>query len=542
MKFLMVLKEYFLDKLESSDTLLYNSIADEIADQWSTTYNSFLNLNDVLINLDFNILHPDNIVLDRICKVKLASIKSKDGYLIITSDNTIHKSLIKNNIPCKYVSKFSVVHIFRELYKKFKIIITVLIDILIGIIIYYSSSRIRKRLSNHKILLYDVFVLKNSLDTGVFVDRWYVGFDNTKVNFQNYYIPTILESPIKKLAHHFNGVYSRNKILIKDSFLTPLNHLNILSSFFYNRTPAKFNFNIADLDLQDIISNEIKKSKFCISRYRSKKNIFFKNLKTLNCDLKVIEWNENQIIDKTFCFFFQKYYSKANIVSIRPFLQSRHLLNLFITDYDIKNNLCSIKVYNTSLAMQKFVPHKLRINSLLLPYNRRSNLSTQAIGVFNNIKAELCILAVLPLDLDRSIEIIKHLIHLENNFRIYIRPHPNNYNYFKNNTPLNLIIIDDDQGFCESIRVSDIVLTSSTSFVIEAIELNKKVIIIAGNGDLFKIPLKEELNESSYKISLSPSQTKQFVGDFIHKNKPITNENYFAEKQGIISPSYFFDL
>jgi hypothetical protein len=536
----MVLKEFSLDKLDESTTIELNSIANQVCEKWILSYELFLNSNDLLTNLDFNVLHPENILLERICKIQLASIKSKNNYIITTSDRYIYKSLIRNNIPCKKNDNIKLIKNFKSFLKKIRISLIILLDVFFSIIIYYSSKEIRKKISNKKIFLYDIFILKNSFISGDFKDRWYSGFDFTKVNFQSYYIPTILESPIKKIIHHFKSTYSNNRILIKDNFIKPLDHLAILYSFFNKRTLRNINFNIIDLDIQDIVLNEVKKSKYCISRYRSKKNsYFFKQLKNINCDLRVIEWNENQIIDKTFCYYFLKYFPNENIISVRPFSQSKHLLNMFITNYDIDNYLCSNRVYNTSKGMQAFVPIHLRKNKYLIPYNRRSKLDLESyIPIENND-----ILVVLPLDIERSNKIINHLRHLENNFNIKIRPHPSNYFYFKKNVTKDLIIINNDKEFNESIISSNLVISSSSSFVLEAIELKKKVIIIAGNGDLFKIPLLDQLDESSFKISLSIKQTNKFVNYFMNLHEEISHNTYSAlmQEEGIINPNTFFD-
>ena len=150
---------------------------------------------------------------------------------------------------------------------------------------------------------------------------------------------------------------------------------------------------------------------------------------------------------------------------------------------------------------------------------------------------------VLPLDIERSNKIINHLRHLENNFNIKIRPHPGNYFYFKKNVTKDLIIINNDKEFNESVIASNLVISSSSSFVLEAIELKKKVIIIAGNGDLFKIPLLDQLDESSFKISLSIKQTNKFVNYFMNLHEEISHNTYSAlmQEEGIINPNTFFD-
>ncbi len=534
-------KEFSLDNLDISTTIELNSIANQICKKWVLSYELFLKSNDLLTNLDFNVLHPENTLLERICKIRLASIKSKKNYIVTTSDRCIYKSLVRNNIPCKKNDNIKLFKNLLSILKKVRLSLIILLDVFSSIIIYFFSNEIRKKISNKKIFLYDIFILKNSIITGDFKDRWYTGFDFNKVNFQSYYVPTILESPIKKIVHHFKSTYINNRILIKDNFIKPLDHLAIIYSFFIKQAPKNISFNIIDLDIQDIVLNELKKSKYCISRYRSKKNrYFFEQLKNINCDLRVIEWNENQIIDKTFCYYFKKYFHNDNIISVRPFSQSKHLLNLFITNYDIENHLCSNRVYNTSVGMQTFVPIHLRKSKYLIPYNRRSKIDLGSHIPSKNKN----ILVVLPLDIDRSNKIIDHLKHLENNFNIKIRPHPSNYFYFKKNITNDLIIINNDKEFNESIKASNLVISSSSSFVLEAIELKKKIIIIAGNGDLFKIPLLDQLDKSSLKISLSTKQTNEFVNYFMNSYEKTSHKTDSAimQEQGVINPNIFFDF
>ena len=472
-------------------------------------------------NNDLNILHPVFSKDDRIkglfyqlCKLSLVKKLYKKNIKSFSTSDKVLAKIIKNkyqDVSIKLAKK-NKIRIFTE-------ILTFAKNFFYIINLYLAKNVKRKEeiiRNNKEIIIIETFYSKNLFKNNEFNEQYHctIKNKNTKLNLKRniYFYPTILiNEPLKK---YINLAKKKlDKQIFCFDFLYLKDYFRALSfSLFFNKEKIR-NVFFDQYRVDDLIKSFINENRNNRSTIIAILNyFFFKRLKEKDIKIKlIIDWYENQIIDKGFILGKNKFYTNVKCkghmgfvtdfdtsVRLKPtiFEQKQKLIpnEILVCGPRIKKIICQ---NNNSLKI-KIVPairnqHMYKLNKVAIKRNKK--------------KREL--LVIFSADNDETYKILDILNKIKNDkdlrsYSIKIRLH--------RQTPKTKIqdkirdFIIDDKEFMNSLLRSDLVIVTGSTAAIEAFIAGKNVIIIGNTDGLTKNPLRDKTSKNTYRVCYNESQ------------------------------------
>lgn len=494
-----------IDNLDLELTKELNKISFEIKDNCINLFDDLYEENPSIVSFASNLLSKDS--------------NFSDSYKLISQLFLIHKLLLKKPRLTIKVSNKDLYRFCKKKFKTKKIILNtqnlsffkiksvfyIFLTIIINITFKFLFHNKEKY---SEINLIDTFVLKSSLNNGKYNDRWYNSF---KFDLKNcFYLPTLLVSPFK-LYSTLKTINDSNRFILKESFLGLKDYLKILKIFFSQNLVIK-NKVLNGVDISEFLHKQHTSYRYNISTFRALCNYYFihKFIKKGNTINSLINWNENQPIDKCLVRAISDFTKETKVVGIRSFVSSPQNLNLYISKFEFKNNLSPKTFFICSPHLKNFY-NFVKNDVILKPFNYN-----RGIGLFDQkTKEKKIILSILPIDFELSQSIIKDINYLDsklNDFIFYIKIHPN----FKKQSFANLKnknYINQDK-FSSVFEKSFLIITSNSTSGIEAINNNKFVIFRLKNSRFFNIPMINSLDKRFYQTSFSSLETESKIKFF----------------------------
>ena len=395
----------------------------------------------------------------------------------------------------------------------------------------YRSRDIQRRdrlLQAKSATILDTFILSNSVNEGKYIDRYYPGLiDNLPENERKsiFFLPTIIG---KYTSKDLWNIYKNSQvnIVFKQDYLKFIDFLSaIISMMRYGRFNSKTiifrNSNIYPLLKDDLINKQYNNSTLLgILNYR-----FFKRLKNENVKLKVVvDWFENQPIDKGFNLGVYTFYPKAKHLGYKGYIISEDY-NFYInpTDFEVKNHIIpdEIMVVGKGLVelSKKFCKDQ-KVN--IAPAFRFNGQWTQNNIKLKNNKKQI-VLVALPIAFKESAEIVKLLIDANNKKNIdadfHLKPHPSlNFELvkksFKNKWPINFKSVSGD--FNKRLMESNVLLGNTSSTCLESLARGVPVIVIGSQSNLTQNPIPENISPKIWKLAYTSDELSDYLNAFLN--------------------------
>ena len=233
-------------------------------------------------------------------------VSSKSHFILL---NQLKKK--NSNIEIKFKKNFFNFSFFKNLFKS--IIFQILLLLFVNLIVK------KKKLKANSTLI-DIFQIENEFHN----NRYYKAVATKKfLRDKNvYFIPTFIigKGIIKTLKTIYQLRHKKN-ILFKEQFLGFKDLFNSLI-YYKNLNLLKKNYSKYDkIDYSEIIFEEIKNDNQVNTILISKLNYFFvKNLSIKKIKIKkIVNWFENQQIDKAWNYAFRKFYPKSLTLGYQGF-------------------------------------------------------------------------------------------------------------------------------------------------------------------------------------------------------------------------------
>jgi hypothetical protein len=386
-------------------------------------------------------------------------------------------------------------------------------------IIFYllSKNRIRTNLlrSTSKAILLDTFILQNSLKAGKYIDRYYSGIlnhlnvDQTKKLF---WVPTISGHFSSKQLHNL-WKNSSEQIVYKHDFLEPRDYYialkMLLSTSFINNEE----YRIRGMDITDMIRTAYKQGKITVSAFDGLLNyLFIKRMKSENVDLHlVIDWNENQPIDKGFIKGVKTYYPDITTKGYQGYIISPDY-NVYIqpTDYEVDAGLIPDEICVVGDGLQGQVTQ----------YSKKIDVSTAPAFRFNNVynrynrqDYQKTIMLALPIGFRESYDIVNlvsRAIKAEHkNMRIQIKPHP----VLKIDKLIKklgrvwrkefMVVVGDFNLLVSGV---DLLIGSTSTTLLETISRGIPVIVVGSQNGLTQNPIPKTVSQKVWSLCYTPDE------------------------------------
>ena len=451
----------------------------------------YLMLVDVLVKSDKEIRRV--IVFDKILKYVLDEKFERDSRKIEVS------VLIKKaNFTERFLTDFKPLTDFLLSCKRM-------------FIMWLIGSRRRKKnvAKNHPLILIDTFFLKTMFKGGTFADRYYPGLLEKLNEVEKGNIFFTPELSIKRY------IDVKRVVLIAErdeaQFIFRNDYLKIVDYLFALLSPIRIGkikfdqFKTCGFAVGPILKTHFRQNVLNWSSILALLNYrFFQRLKEAGVHLKkVIDWNENQMIDRGFNKGIKDYYPDTQSVGYQGYIISTNF-NFYIhpTKYEYEAGVIpnEIAVVGKGLVhdAKKFYK-KLEVK--VAPAFRCRGLweeePADIAGIGGNI-----ILVALPIALKESEEIIKLIIDAlsikeRNNLCFNFKPHPalNIQNLKKKlgqEWRENFSIITGD--FIQRAKESCLMLGNTSSTCIEALALGIPVVIIGSQSGLTQNPIPRTIS------------------------------------------------
>jgi hypothetical protein len=527
--------------LSIEDSILIDKIAPEVQNEYNKLVENLISDNalcrlDLLLSVVSRNPHHSSI-LSTLCKVLLLEKKLKRGddisLIIIESPiliPTINSVLDKFNqkIPVRVRHKFP--HILLIFFSGIKFIKSIYL-----IIISWLWPRLTKSYKiqpKESILFIDSFILPGSFTKeGDFVDRYYTGYDQNLNNAQRkkiWYSPTLfgLKTLGQCLKMSIQAKKSKHNFIFQESWLTLYDYiyafcLTIVVPFKVKNSPLFMGHNIHQLLInearKDILSPSLT---MAICKYR-----FIKNLRKAGIEIcHVVDWHENQTIDKALNLGFHKYYPDVIVKGYQGHVSPSYDTHKVPQSYEIENGTLPNQLYVISKNYKKTILNNcpdldVRVASAfrysyLYDINRRR--STSDIPT---------ILIALPMDIDESTNILNMCGQLQSlidtKVSILVKHHPAHESHiFAKRVPLffNDSFIQTNDSMSDLLKSISLVISSASSACAEAASLGIPVAMYGNRYGVTMNTILDGVNGFSNNIFYSESQLAEFIKLYLGKN------------------------
>ena len=283
-------------------------------------------------------------------------------------------------------------------------------------------------------------------------------------------------------------------------------------SFFFDKEKIR-NIFFDQYQVDDLIKSFINENRQNRSTIIAILNYyFFKRLKEQDIKIKlIIDWYENQIIDKGFNLGKNKFYEKVKCKGHMGFVTD------FGTSARLKPSIFERK--------QKLLPDEILVcgpkikkiicqnnNSLkvkVVPALRNQHLYELNKVILKKKKKKKELLVIFSADNDETFKILDILNKIKNDKDLYqysikVRLH--------RQTPKSKIqdkikdFIIDDKEFMSSLLRADLVIVTGSTAAIEAFIIGKNVIIIGNTDGITKNPLRDKTSKNAYRVCYNELQ------------------------------------
>jgi hypothetical protein len=284
------------------------------------------------------------------------------------------------------------------------------------------------------IIYLDNFIFTNSFNKdGSLIDRYYPGLlqsiNNKEIKNKIWYAPTLIG--IRSLRQHiaiFKSIRKcKSNFLLKEDFLYLSDYMeafktSITLSKTIKKIPTWNNINVSDIINIELLAE--KGSPALVNTILM--YIFIKRLRLSNIDVSmVIDWNENQVIDRAINLGFRKYYPGVIIKGYQGYVVPDYYACKDPTCYEVKAGTIPDEI---CVIGRRFVESKKK-------YCKEVNVSVAPAFRFSGVHGakdhnNLCnnVLVILPISLKDSKDIIlmsdKFSKLTNGKYRLILKQHP----------------------------------------------------------------------------------------------------------------------
>jgi len=485
-----------------------------------------------------------SLIYDRMCRLALLEDRLKSGELFIsvtldsyTMTEPVEQLLkrydskaviIVSNVPCsrRFASMYTFFSLLKTMYKCVNL---------------WGWSRLVKCRKHPvgSIYILDTFIFKNSIDsTLMFNDRYYNGLiENIDISTRErtWYIPTLFgfRYPWEWMRLFARVSKSGHNIFLKEHWLRVSDYFfSIWKSLILGRSIRQFP-SWRGLDISCLVKEEvtIERGSFSLTQslliYR-----FFMRLKSNGVEIDgVIDWFENQNVDRALCLGIRAFYPETKIKGYIGFVPQEFYLGMFPVGYEFTGGVLpdEIMVIGNVFVPQikKFFPE---LNVSVAPAFRFQNIISDSINKKSDNKI---ILLAMPMILSEAKMIVRlaRNVRCDTNFRWIIKIHPTvSRKVFQHMVPDSL---DMKFEFTEEVmptllQRTHLLISSASSVTLEAVVHRVPVVILGSRSGPTNNPLEDIVDNAYWSICY----TCEDLVSAIHQDiigGPLGVAEYFSE-------------
>lgn len=551
-------------KLSVADSILIDNIAPKVVNEYSQFSIEIIRLNNLrgmdLISsaVSRNPFHSE--ILSSLCKLSLLEEKLKKGdriSVVVIENQAIYSAT--REIIDKYKADVKVVIKYRHLHTS--LMATILLKLFKSLYwisiswLWPKMTGLHRKHPKSPVVFVDSFIFPNSFDTvGEFIDRYYTGYDQYLNDLQRQkicYSPTLfgfrtlgqcLKVAIQSKKSTYNFLFQESWLTFSDYFYAL--YLTIKIPLKVKRSPLFRGVNVSELLLyeakRDILSPLLAMAVCKLN--------FIREIRKAGVDIcQVVDWHENQAIDKTLNLGFHKYYPGVIIKGYQGYASSFYEAHKIPCTSELESLVLPDKLYVLSNRrkqailkncpdLEVYVASAFRFSYL---YSIKKSRSA----------SKGMILVALPMNIDESISILSSCIQLksalESRVNILVKHHPAyDTKKFGKQVPdfFNAAFTQTNDSMAVLLGKVSALISSASSVCVEADALGIPVAIYGNCYGVTMNPIYENSQNGVKNVFYSDSQLIDFIRSHLSDWKFCTDsslEEVFLVDNGKSSKELF---
>ena len=547
-------------ELSSSISIKIDEVAKETRKDFTEIISNVSQGNGFANNLDWWVESPAsrNTIASPLfyylCSIRLINRLINENHYIseIIVDSFALKLIIRDLLLKKSVSipvrgpNASIANKIHRIIKNIKIVFNTLKDKFHMLRYSRKTEYLKRPMINGSLTLIDTFVFPGFISR----DRYYNGlWENLSKDERSltYFVPTLTSIPSCDIISAYKELRKSDKnYLIKEDYLkfgdlifSLLHSCRIL--FLKIKSVSFLGMDISPLIREEILTfNGFKNAVEALLNFR-----FAKALKNNRINLRlVINWFENQAVDKGWNAGFSQFYPNINSIGYRGYVTSNLYLCTLPSKCENINNVLprEIAVIGKELC-DSTKEFDASLKTKIAPALRFSHLWEN--HFFLPSSKYFTIFFALPYSWVESNEIFQTLFNnvdyiINNNFRIIVKPHPTmNIEYVKKMIGSNHSNIFSlvDESFIDCLSKSNMVISGMSGAVIESIVFGIPVILLRNRRGITFNPIPKEIPQGIWTMCDSSDE----IIDLIQQYSSISDEQLqgYKELGKKVRESYF---
>jgi hypothetical protein len=537
----------------------YNKVIEQIGKKYTHSIDWWVSelasrntfTNDLFLNMAYLGL-VNQLVNDKNNHISSITVESKELAKVLNNSALIKENLIK--IIIKISFQEHVKYFCRPFYS--------FIYSLWHITRLYVCTKIMKERKpfdiSKDITLIDNFIFDNSISNSDLIDRYYDKFNGMidKEEYKRiYFTPTFINiTSYKDVIKNIRN--SKDNILLKEDYLK-LN--DWLFAFFYPMRSIKFkprNIYFRGYNIKPLLNKIWKDNVFDFGAFDPLlKYRFAKRLKERDIKIRlVIDWFENQSIDKGFNAGFRKYYPETTIVGYQVAMDAKYPLCSYPTSFELMSNVLPHRIAVSGRAFIDPVKEFCKeLTVEVAPAFRYQHVWRKRL--FYPESAYFTVLLILPITPDDARGILELAMLtakecIDKKVRFWIKEHPSwisshPANYYKK-LPVNFTFVEGKLD--DILESSDVIIGNNSSAVLESLARGIPAIVIGNRSTLTINPIPATVDNRIWKMCFDEIELRDAINIYSHSNKIDyeeigikIREDYFARTDDI-SVRHFFRL
>lgn len=555
--------------LKSNDSLFFDSLIPEINSSYNKVTRNFINENslfdyDLLLSVS-NRNPASNLIYECISKIVFVKAKIATSSTInsINVDTYHEKVLLENYFKQTQLKSIIVSSNQSWLSMKISLINTIILNFLKTVFLFLCSKFLATLIletptSKKNIIYVDNFLFPDSFSDGTFNDRYYTEYENfldDKLSKKIYFFPTL--TGFRKPSHFFN-IFSNSKempknFIFQESILSLSDYIyGLFLSISVPLRKRKYYPTILNLKLENLFKDSLKRDIFsmelnnALNKYR-----FIKKLCKRNFSFeKVINWHENQNIDRALNLSFKKNFSTVQVFGYQGYFAANTEPHKIPLDFENKLGTLPDKIGLISKEiLAKYKAQSKTIDYFLAPAFRFNWLYREDYLLKSDNQGMHKIIVALPIYESEVFHILDicHKLQKQNEseISITIKFHPSFDNDYINKTfKLAKFFDASEEDLSVLIKKSNLMISSSSSSCVESILMGVPVAVLGNNSGLSMNTIPVGMLDNLWSIFYSINDLNDFIERLSNQKKQnkllVFNKQDFIENVDKNNTQYLF--
>jgi len=389
-----------------------------------------------------------------------------------------------------------------------------------------KTKHLQKPIRNKPLTLIDVFAFTGFISK----DRYYNGLWDSLNNEQKestFFVPTLVMIPLKKMVSSYKELRTADRnFLIKEDYLK-LSDILFAVGHYFKLFKIKIRPTLVlGIDISSLVNEELSSMRGYTSAVESLLNYrFAKRIKEQKLNLRlVIDWFENQVVDKGWNAGFKEFYPDIPTVGYRGFISISQYLCSYPSEIEDNSGILPSRIAVTGKGLidstKEFATNLTIESSPAFRYQH----------VWDNTKIEtdsyyFTILVALSIVNEESINVLQLIKNYlkssdSNNLRFWIKSHP-----AVKNEKLKEQFVDwpDDFNcvtgdFSKIIVKSDLMISNASSTCMEALACGIPVIVVENIYGLSYNTVPDEIPQVLWRSCRTTDDIKNAIKHYQYRS------------------------